>query len=51
MDLLTTGTESRETDIALSRLPWLLVACNLTLSLLISLLITPPPPPPRPPSP
>ena len=44
MDLLTTGAEARETDIALNRLPWLLVACNLPLSLLISLFITPPPP-------
>ena len=45
MDLLTTGIEARETDIALNRLPWLLVACNLPLSQLISLFITPPPPP------
>ena len=45
MDLLTTGTEARETDIALNRLPWLLVACKLPLSQLISLFITPPPPP------
>ena len=45
MDLLTTGAEARETDIALNRLPWLLVACNVPLSLLISLFITLPPPP------
>ena len=44
MDLLTTGIEARETDIALNRLPWLLVACKLPLSQLISLFITPPPP-------
>ena len=42
MDLLTTGIEARETDIALNRLPWLLVACKLPLSQLISLFITPP---------
>ena len=41
VDLLTTGIEARETDIALNRLPWLLVACNLPLSQLISLFITP----------
>ena len=46
VDLLTTGIEARETDIALNRLPWLLVACKLPLSQLISLFITPPPPPP-----
>ena len=42
VDLLTTGIEARETDIALNRLPWLLVACKLPLSQLISLFITPP---------
>ena len=31
VDFFTTGTEPREMDIALNRLPWLLVACKLPL--------------------